>query len=154
MKYIMRQSPYFSKVAGHRPATLLKKTLWHLRLLWSFYEHLFLWNTSGGWFCMLLHLLCCHKCGHKFVAICCVTLSLKRSMDKWTFFHPNKRVNRATLRYRRNSFNLHFILNSNRKNKFRVLMKSKENLWIAASIFFSFFYSFFLLLFFFSSDLQ
>ena len=98
---------------------------------------------------MLLHLLCCHKCGHKFVAICCVTLSLKRSMDKWTFFHPNKRVNRATLRYRRNSFNLHLILNSNRKNKFRVLMKSKENLWIAASMFFSFFYSFFLLLFFF-----
>ena len=48
---------FFDKVAGFRPATLLKKRsgagvfLW---VLWNFWEHLFLQNTSGGCFCFCL----------------------------------------------------------------------------------------------------
>ena len=44
---------FFNKVAGLRPATLLKKAsgtgvfLW---ILWNFQEHIFLQNTSGGCF--------------------------------------------------------------------------------------------------------
>ena len=48
------QSLFFNKVAGLRPATLLKKRLWHrfLWILWNFWEHLFLKNTTGGCFCI------------------------------------------------------------------------------------------------------
>ena len=47
----------FNKVAGLRPATLLKKRLWHScfpRILRNFQEYLFLQNTSGGCFCNYL----------------------------------------------------------------------------------------------------
>ena len=48
-KYL-RQSLFFSKVAGVRPATLLKKRLWHRRFPMNFAKFLrtpFLWNTTG-----------------------------------------------------------------------------------------------------------
>ena len=47
------QSLFFNKVAGLRPATLIKKRLWHcgfLRILRNFWEKLFLKNTSSGCF--------------------------------------------------------------------------------------------------------
>ena len=47
------QSFFFNKVGGLRPATLLKKRLWHRCFLWilrNFEEHLFLQNTSAGCF--------------------------------------------------------------------------------------------------------
>ena len=48
------QSLFFDKVAGLRPATLLKKrsgTGVFLWILWNSEEHHFLQNTSGGCFC-------------------------------------------------------------------------------------------------------
>ena len=52
----LRQSLVFNKVAGQaRPATLLKKRLWHRCFSVNFVEFLrtpFLWNTSGGCFCL------------------------------------------------------------------------------------------------------
>ena len=47
------QSLFFNKVAGLRPATLLKKRLWHRRFPVNFVKFLrtpFLQNTSGGCF--------------------------------------------------------------------------------------------------------
>ena len=50
-------SLFFNKVAGLKPATLLKKRLWH----WCFFVNFeiflrkpFLWNTSGGCFSTLI----------------------------------------------------------------------------------------------------
>ena len=51
------QSPFFNKVAGLTPATLLKKSLWHRCCPVNFAKLLrtrFLQNTSGGCFCNLI----------------------------------------------------------------------------------------------------
>ena len=51
----LSQSLFFNKVAGLRPATLLKKRLWHRCFLVNFAKLLrapFLQNTSG---CLLVH---------------------------------------------------------------------------------------------------
>ena len=56
------QSLFFNKVAGLRPATLLKKRLWHR---WfsvnfaTFSRTHFLQNTSGGCFCLFYAVLLC-----------------------------------------------------------------------------------------------
>ena len=52
------QSLFFDKVAGLRPATLLKKRFWHRCFPLNFQEHLFLQNTSGGCFCFFYVSLC------------------------------------------------------------------------------------------------
>ena len=61
------QSLFLNKVAGHRPATLLKKKLWQRcfpvifakSFLTEHLWHLFLQNTSGGCFCChwIIHFL-------------------------------------------------------------------------------------------------
>ena len=51
------QSLYFNKVAGLRPATLLKKRLWHRCFpvnFVKFLRNLFLQNTSGGCFSIIV----------------------------------------------------------------------------------------------------
>ena len=56
----MCQGLFFNKVADLRPATLLKKRLWHrcfLWILWNFQEHLFtelLWTTASVLFLLFL----------------------------------------------------------------------------------------------------
>ena len=45
------QSLFFNKVTGLRPASLLKKRLWHGCFPVKFGKYLFLQNTSGGCFC-------------------------------------------------------------------------------------------------------
>ena len=50
------QRPFFKKVAGLRPATLLKESLWHRCFPLNFAKILrtaFLQNTSGRLFCLL-----------------------------------------------------------------------------------------------------
>ena len=52
-KHLYR-SLFFNKVAGPRPATLLKKRLWHRCFPMNFAKFLrtpFLWSTSGVCFC-------------------------------------------------------------------------------------------------------